>query len=113
MRAQSKFKPQLYLFYLTSVLAFSLFTFLSCFAILEWWKVSIEKKTLNYVFNGMPWYYESPQLYAKVMLIEGLFMFVCLLLTTYFIVKKRNLVYLMFLSGLVYSFLIVAYGQTV
>jgi signal transduction histidine kinase len=111
--AKSSSRIQFYLFRIVSAITFGLFACWSYLLLLEWWTVAIQKKTNNYVFNGRPWYYESAALYAKVMLIEGIILLAFLGLTTYLMIKKSNVVYLMLFAVLVYSFVAIVYGQTV
>ena len=51
------------------------FLLLSIISISEWWTVGISKDINNYAFgtiNENPWFYETPELYSKIELIEGL-----------------------------------------
>lgn len=80
-------------FLVASMLSCCLFALCSYLCLSEWWMVYIRQKTLNYIWgtgNNNPWYFESPQLYGRVMFMEGLVMLCLLALTTYLILKKRR-----------------------
>jgi hypothetical protein len=68
-----KFFKVIYWFLISIQLLF--FSLLSIISISEWWKVEISKDINNYAFgpiNENPWFYETPGLYSKIELIEGL-----------------------------------------
>jgi len=90
-----------------------LFAFWCFVGMSEWWSVVIEKKANNYIFNGNPWYYESGQLYSKVMLIEGIVMLALTSGTIYLLFKRKKTVYYVLILGICYSFLRIVYGQAV
>lgn len=60
--------------------------------LVEWWTVGVQKNYDGYAFglaNENSWFYETPQLYAKVILIEGLLLSSLSGLSLYFFVKKE------------------------
>lgn len=104
-------------FLVASMLICGLFALCSYICLNEWWMVYIRQKTLNYIWgpeNNNPWYFESPQLYGRVMFIEGLVMLCLLALTIYLIWKRRRKAAVcLLLAGLFMIFLIVYDNQIV
>lgn len=71
------------------------FSFLVTFSLtllIEGLNIGLFQNYAGYSFglnNGNPWFYETPQLYAKVVLIEGLLLSSLSGFTLYFFVKKQ------------------------
>ena len=105
------------LFLAAGILACGLFTLGAFLCLNEWQMVYIRHKTHNYVWglaNNNPWYYETPQLYGWVMLIEGSIMLCLVGLTIYLICKKRRMAVICLLpAGLLMIYLLVYNNQIV
>lgn len=77
------------------ILWFLSMSFLFLFAVLplsEWWIIGFEKNYDGYAFgliNENSWFYETPELYANVMLTEGLVQTTFISLSIYFFFKKE------------------------
>ena len=73
--------------------------FLSFLSINEWWNVEVKNNIDGYpwgLINDNPWYYENSKLYSTVMLIEGITIFVILLILLFQIFKRSK-------KGIIYS----------
>ena len=69
------------------------FAFISFMSLSEWWNIKIIKEIDKYSWgpvNENSWYYETPNLYANVSLIEGLLMLILVSMSTVEIVKKNT-----------------------
>lgn len=68
-----------------------IFYFIAFILISEWWNVKILKNIDYYawgIINENPWFYETPNLYANVLLVEGLLIFLFTTITLIKITKK-------------------------
>jgi hypothetical protein len=72
----------------------------------EWWTIKVKKQIGLYLWgpsNENPWYYDNPDLYATVMLAEGIIFTIGLTILTTQIIKARKkgvLLTLLFCFGL-------------
>ena len=69
------------------------FTFISFMSLSEWWNVKIIKEIDKYAWgpiNENAWFYETPNLYANVQLIEGIIMLFLVVLTGIKIIQKNQ-----------------------
>ena len=68
------------------------FTFISFMSLSEWWNVKILKEIDKYAWgsiNENSWFYETPNIYANVQLIEGVFMLFLVVMTSVKIIQKN------------------------
>lgn len=80
-------------FWTASILVTLFFSLLTFILFNEWWTVAIKKDVDNYpwgLVNENPWYYENPDTYSKVMLMEGVVMLVAVTLTIWFLSQRQK-----------------------
>ena len=68
------------------------FTLISFMSLSEWWNVKIIKEIDKYAWgptNENAWFYETPNLYANVQLIEGIIMLILIVMTFIKIIQKN------------------------
>lgn len=88
-----KSKSNHILFWPASVIALIFFGLQTLLFINEWWTVAILKDVNNYpwgLVNENPWYYKNANIYSKVMLIEGLTMFIGVVFTIWFLTQRQK-----------------------
>ena len=69
------------------------FGFVSFTLLYEWWNIKINKAVDQYAWgpvNENSWFYETPDLYANVMLAEGLIMLFLVIMTIRGLTLKPN-----------------------
>lgn len=88
-------------------------SFIAFVSLKEWWTVGVNDQISGYPWgpiNDNPWYYNTPELYIKTMLIEFTVLIIGLALTTYFIVKRKKEKTFYCLLG-IWGFLIIIWGN--
>ena len=68
------------------------FSLISLMSIGEWWNIKINNELDKYSWgpiNENSWFYETPNLYANVQLIEGIFMMFLVLMSIKEILKNK------------------------
>ena len=68
-------KPKNIVFWVVTALSTLFFGILTFMSLNEWWTIHVKQQTGSYPWgrvNDNPWYYDNPEIYSKVMLIEGL-----------------------------------------
>ena len=81
------------IFWIPTFFVVMFFTLISFMSLSEWWNVKILKEIDNYAWgpiNENSWFYETPNLYANVQLVEGLFMLFLVLMTIVKIIQKNT-----------------------
>lgn len=81
------------LLWLPTLIIIIFFTLISLISISEWWNIKINKEVDKYSWgpiNENSWFYETPNLYAIVQLIEGTIMIVLLIMSIKEIIKTKN-----------------------
>ena len=80
-------------FWTASIIATLFFGLLTLLSFSEWWTVAIKKDVGSYPWghiNDNPWYYDNADLYAKVMLTEGVIMFTAVAVTVWFLTQQEK-----------------------
>jgi hypothetical protein len=102
-----------WLLFLTTVLLSGLFAFINLCELLT---VGILQQTSGYPFGGegpTPWYYKTPQLYARVNLIFGLLFFSVLTVSCWTFIKAKKIPLLVTLNvTLLFIFIQILNGQS-
>lgn len=95
-------KTRTIIFWTTTTVATLFFGLLTFLSFSEWWTVAIKKDVGVYPWghiNDNPWYYDNADLYAKVMLTEGLLMLIVLSVAVWFLTHRQK-------SKTLYSFMV-------
>jgi len=107
--------PKNLIFWTVTALATLFFAFLACIFFIEWWTVGVKKEISSYPWgqvNENPWFYDNPNLYANVILIETLLLAIPVGLTLWFMFKRNKVKTLYCLLGsLVALILIIVNGS--
>ena len=102
-------------FWVVAFLAILFFASLTCLSFIEWWTVGVNKETGGYPWghvNDNPWYYDNPNLYAYVILIETILLAVTVAFACWFLCQKnKTKVLYAFLGGLLVLFMIFINGN--
>ncbi|MCL9804473.1 hypothetical protein NAT51_03005 [Flavobacterium amniphilum] len=67
--------------------------FISFTLLYEWWNIKINNESNQYAWgpvNDNPWYYETPNLYANVMLTEGIVLLFLVVMTIKALTQRPN-----------------------
>lgn len=82
-----------FVFWTAAIFGTTFFALGTFFFFSEWWTVKINKETNSYPWghiNDNPWFYDNADLYANVMLTEGILMLATLSITFWFLKRKQK-----------------------